>query len=66
MNVTRQGDRLFAQATNQGMFEVFADSETEFFYRIVDARLTFELGPDGRAVALELHQDGKDYRGLIQ
>ena len=61
--VTRLGPRLFAQLGRQSAFEVFAASETEFFYRMVDARLTFELGPDGRVTALVLHQNNKDQRG---
>lgn len=63
--VTRQGDRLFAKLDDRPMFEIFAASDTDFFYRVVDAGLSFELGPDGRAAAVVLHgEDGKDYRGL--
>ena len=61
--VTQLGPRLFAQLGTQPAFEVFATSETEFFYRVVDARLSFELGPDGRVAALVLHQNNKDQRG---
>ena len=61
--VTRLGDRLFAQLGQQPAFEVFATSDTEFFYRVVDARLTFELGPDGQPTALVLHQNNRDQRG---
>lgn len=61
--VTRLGNRLFAQLSDQPPFEVFAVSDTEFFYRVVDAQLTFELGPDGLAAALVLHQNKKDHRG---
>jgi D-alanyl-D-alanine-carboxypeptidase/D-alanyl-D-alanine-endopeptidase len=61
--VTRLGDRLFAELSGQPAFEVFAVSDTEFFYRVVDARLTFELGPDGQPTALVLHQNNKDQRG---
>jgi hypothetical protein len=34
--------------------------DTRFFYRAVDARLTFELGADGTASAVVLHQNGRD------
>jgi serine-type D-Ala-D-Ala carboxypeptidase/endopeptidase len=43
---------------------MFAMWETEFFHRIVDAQLSFELGPDGQASALVLHQNKKYQRGL--
>jgi serine-type D-Ala-D-Ala carboxypeptidase/endopeptidase len=52
--VTREGARLFVQATGQPRIEVFAQSETEFFLKVVDARITFLK--DG----LILHQGGKD------
>jgi D-alanyl-D-alanine-carboxypeptidase/D-alanyl-D-alanine-endopeptidase len=61
--VTRQGSRLFAQRHGQAMYEIFPASDTEFFYRMVNAQLTFERGPDGRANAVVLHQNGKDLRG---
>jgi D-alanyl-D-alanine-carboxypeptidase/D-alanyl-D-alanine-endopeptidase len=61
--VTRRGPRLFAQLGEQPAFEVFATAETEFFYRVVDARLTFEIGPDGYVAALVLHQNNRDRRG---
>ena len=61
--VTRLGDRLFAQLGTQPPFEVFGLSDTEFFYRVVDARLTFEFGADGRPNGLVLHQNNRDQRG---
>ena len=62
--VTRLDNRLFAQLGTQPAFEVFAVSDTEFFYRVVDAQLTFEFGPDGKPAALVLHQNNKDMRGM--
>jgi CubicO group peptidase (beta-lactamase class C family) len=61
--VTRLGNRLFAQLGDQPAFEVFAVSDTEFFYRSVEARLVFEPGPDGEPAVLVLRQNGKDFRG---
>jgi hypothetical protein len=46
------------------MYEIFPASDTEFFYRVVDAQLTFERGSDGRAATVVLHQNGKDLRGI--
>jgi hypothetical protein len=40
----------------------FASSEREFFYKIVDARITFDVDAQGRATALVLHQGGRDQR----
>ncbi|MEJ0065660.1 MAG: serine hydrolase [Caulobacteraceae bacterium] len=38
------------------------ESETRFFVRQFNAQVTFELGADGRPVALVTHQDGRDQR----
>ena len=59
ITVTRDGGQLSAQLTGQPAVPIFASSPTEFFYRVVDARITFQV--DGDAVAgLTLHQGGRD------
>jgi hypothetical protein len=58
LTITREGDHLFAQATNQPKFELFAESNKSFFLRVVDAQVSFETDADGRAVSLTLHQNG--------
>ena len=60
--VTRQGDRLFVQLTGQPRFEVFPESETTYFYRVVDAQITFGRGEDGSVDYLVLHQNDMDQR----
>ena len=54
---------LFVQATNQGEFEVYPETETSFFYRVVKAQLSFELPGEGPATSVTLHQNGRDLRG---
>ncbi|MDB6022153.1 MAG: serine hydrolase [Pedosphaera sp.] len=58
----RQGDRLMAQLTGQGFFEIYPESETEFFYKVVDAQLSFEKNTRGETTALILHQNGADQK----
>ena len=59
ITVTRDGGQLSAQLTNQPAIPIFAASPTEFFYRVVDARITFQV--DGDAVeGLTLHQGGRE------
>jgi CubicO group peptidase (beta-lactamase class C family) len=53
-------DHLFTQLTGQPKFEVFAENETNFFLKVVDARLTFETDSQGKVVDLVLHQNGRD------
>jgi serine-type D-Ala-D-Ala carboxypeptidase/endopeptidase len=64
LTVTPRNGHLMVQATGQDEYEVFPESDTRFFYRIGNAQITFELGPDGKATALVLHQNGKDRRGV--
>jgi len=63
LEVTREGDGLFVQATGQAKLPVFAENETTFFYKAVDAQLSFELGADGKATSLTLHQGGHSQPG---
>ena len=66
--ITRDGDRLFAQAfaqvTGQAIvlpkFELFAESEKKFFAKVADNQITFETGPEGKATSLILHKAGRD------
>jgi beta-lactamase regulating signal transducer with metallopeptidase domain len=58
--VTREGDRLLAKLTGQQTYEVHPFTERDFFYTIVAAQLSFVPGPDGKASAVVLHQNGKD------
>jgi hypothetical protein len=61
LTVTRDGDKLMVQATGQEAYQIFPTSETEFFYQVVDARITF-VKEDGQAYAtsLILHQAGQE------
>lgn len=61
ITVTRDGNRLMAQATNQAAFEIFAEKENEFFYKVVDAQITFVI-EGGRVTQLVLHQNGRDMK----
>jgi serine-type D-Ala-D-Ala carboxypeptidase/endopeptidase len=60
LTITRQGNQLFAQATGQPNFQIFPESERKFFYKIVDAQITFQTDSTGRATVLTLHQNGAD------
>jgi CubicO group peptidase (beta-lactamase class C family)/uncharacterized protein YneR len=60
---TREGNRLFAQATGQQKFEVFAESETKFFLKVVDAQVEFVADPDGKVNNMILHQGGQQIKG---
>jgi serine-type D-Ala-D-Ala carboxypeptidase/endopeptidase len=58
LTVTREGNQLFVQATGQVKAEVFPESERDYFYKVVDAQITFEVDSQGKATGLILHQNG--------
>ena len=60
LTVTREGNKLMAQATGQPSAELFPESETKFFLRVVDAQITFEKDAAGRVTGLILHQGGRN------
>ena len=72
LEITRDGDRLFAQAFVQfphnrsgdplaaPMFELFAEGGKNFFARVTDKQIVFETGSEGRATSLILHQAGRE------
>jgi CubicO group peptidase (beta-lactamase class C family) len=60
ITVTREGDHLFVQATGQPKFEVFAETDRDYFLKVVDAQITFVTDGASRATELILHQGGRD------
>ncbi|MFZ6759352.1 serine hydrolase [Undibacterium sp. Ji50W] len=61
--ITEQAGQLYAQATGQGRNPVFAQAPDEFFYKVVDAQLSFQRQADGKIKGLVLHQNGQDMPG---
>jgi CubicO group peptidase (beta-lactamase class C family) len=60
ITITREGDHLFAQATGQSKFEIFPEGDRDYFFKVVDAQITFVVDKQGRATELILHQGGID------
>jgi len=60
--ITREGSRMFAQATNQPRLEIFATKQDEFMLRAVKASVSFVRDESGTVTALILHQNGLDQR----
>lgn len=56
--IVSYGDGLYAQATGQSKFQVFPESETKLFYKVVDAQITFVADDTGAITSLILHQNG--------
>ncbi|KRR13425.1 hypothetical protein CQ12_09895 [Bradyrhizobium jicamae] len=60
LTVRADGARLFVRGTGQDELQVFAESETDFFSRVVNAQITFARPEGGAAPSLVLHQNGRD------
>ena len=60
--VTSEGGQLFVQVTGQPKAPVFPESDTEFFYKAVDAQITFGKDESGQVTHVVLHQGGQDIR----
>lgn len=63
LTYTRDGARFYAQATGQDRFEIFPESPTKFFYKVVNAQVTFVADPDGTVNRIIHHQNGRDQAG---
>ncbi|WP_298778563.1 serine hydrolase [uncultured Polaribacter sp.] len=59
ITVTSKGNQLFAQATGQPQFELFAESETKFYLKVVKANIEFHKNEEGQINALTLNQGGR-------
>lgn len=51
-------EKLMTRATGQPEFELFPESETTFFLKVVDAKVTFVRGDNGKINGLVLYQNG--------
>jgi beta-lactamase regulating signal transducer with metallopeptidase domain len=60
LSVRRDGSRLLAKLSQQPEFEIYPSSETEFFWKVVDAQVKFLTDGNGPAEALVLHQFNTD------
>jgi len=58
--ITLENGGLFIEPTGQGKFPLLAESETEFFLRVVNAQITFSRDDTGEVTGLVLHQGGRN------
>lgn len=59
---SKEEGKLFAQATNQSKVPVFPSAPNEIFWKVVDARFTFDKpGEDGTIAGGTLHQGGRNF-----
>ncbi|MCU0366116.1 MAG: serine hydrolase, partial [Bacteroidales bacterium] len=56
---TCEGKKLFTQATGQERFEIFPESNTKFFLKVVDAQVEFIQDESGKYNKIILYQGGR-------
>jgi hypothetical protein len=60
LSVTLENGQLITQATGQQKVEIYPETESEFFLKIIDAQITFVTDDSGTVTHLILHQNGRD------
>ncbi len=63
IEITHSGNQLFAQATGQQKFEIFPSSDTEYYFKVVDAQIKFTIDANGETESLTLFQGGREMPG---
>lgn len=59
LTVTKEGDKMITQATDQGKIEIFAESETKFYPKVMEAQIEFVKDEAGKVSKLILNQGGR-------
>ncbi len=62
MMIRLAGDHLTTQLTGQPQFPIFAESQTKFFLKVVDAQVEFFTDPAGAVTHAVMFQNGRERR----
>ncbi|MES2371143.1 MAG: serine hydrolase [Bacteroidota bacterium] len=57
--ITTDQNQVYAQITGQGKAEIYPESELDFFYTVVPAKIKFEKNAKGEIIKLILFQNGR-------
>ena len=60
MTVTKESDRIFTQWAGEERVEIFPESSTKFFMKVMDAQHTFVLDETGKVSHVIVHQGGRE------
>jgi CubicO group peptidase (beta-lactamase class C family) len=63
ISITKEGTQLYGQATGQPRFELFPESDTKFFLKVVQAKVQFLKNGQGATDKLILFQNGQEMPG---
>ena len=59
LTISTENNQAFAQLSGQVKVEIYPESELEFFYTVVNAKLKFEKDENGRIKKVTLFQNGQ-------
>ncbi|CAN5594165.1 hypothetical protein BH23BAC1_BH23BAC1_43230 [soil metagenome] len=59
IKITREGHALKVEATNQPVFDLFAEAQNKFFLKVVDAQIEFLKDDSNKIAKLILYQNGQ-------
>ncbi len=62
--ISMENNQAYAQLTGQRKVEIYPESELEFFYTAVEARLKFEKDEKGNITKLTLFQNGQELEAV--
>ncbi|MBT7805544.1 serine hydrolase [Candidatus Poribacteria bacterium] len=65
LTVTVEDDSLFAQLSGQPRMEIFPKSDTEFFWKVVDAQVTFVVDEQGMVTHAVHKQGGREFEAPV-
>jgi len=63
ITITLEDEKLMSQATGQQKVQIFPESETKFFLKIVDAQIEFIKNENGNFESFILYQGGREIPG---
>ncbi len=63
ITITKEDGALQAQATGQPKYPIFPEAPDRFFYKVVDAQISFTVDASGKVTSLTLHQGGNNVPG---
>lgn len=58
LSVSQEDGQLYIQATGQSKNAIYMKSENEFYFKVVDAQISFKFDANGAVTGLILHQNG--------
>jgi hypothetical protein len=62
--ITREGTKLYSQKANSQKLEVFASSETEFFYKDSFSHFSIVRDKNGKVIKMVMHGQGPDEEAI--